>query len=121
MRLRGGVGGVGSGEYDPVKATIYYPIREDASNEPTVTGRKIICRRHVRLMSASTREAIVQGVQVGVGTQVFRVRRDNKTEQITHEFALSHRGRNYEFTGIHYPDLYEIEIIACRTEKSFVP
>lgn len=108
-----------AGDYDPVPAQFYSPNRSLVNQSPRVTGWTALCERHVRVMAAMTREALIQNRQANVGVQIFRVRRDDVTEAFTHELGLEWRSKRYAVTGVTYPNLAEIEIHTVLTTQVF--
>lgn len=111
-----------SGEFDPIPAKFYDPVRGEVNRRPTITGWTLKFGpdgRHVRVMSGMTREAIIQQRQDVTGIQIFRVRRYDDTETLSPESGMVWRGRKYSITGVGYPNLSEIEIYTVPTTINF--
>lgn len=107
--------GPSGGSFDPVRAVFYKLVdAEETSGEPKPRQLSEFCKRHVRFMSRASREYQVQGQETSISTIVFRCRRDSKTETLTPEMVMEHRGRWYGLTGVNPIDyrMDEIEFVA---------
>lgn len=103
-----------AGNYDPVQASFRQPTRSlNSAGEPVVDFSTQTFKRYIRFMRSVGREGVT-GKQLISATQInVRLRRDSATEQITPDWKIIHRGREYGILSVNPipAEFDEIELV----------